>query len=79
MARQETLQAFLALIGAAIVREREVAEKSQEDLAYEAGMSVRHLRELERGRANPTISTLWRVAENLGVDVRSLLVKPRRR
>lgn len=75
MARHETLEDLAAQIGMAIVRERRRAGKSQEDLAYEAEMSVRHLRELELGRANPTIGTLYRVASTLGVPFRALVTR----
>jgi|HubBroStandDraft_5_1064220.scaffolds.fasta_scaffold18599_3 transcriptional regulator with XRE-family HTH domain len=78
MARQQMLEDFVSLIGRAILRERRRAGKSQEDLAYEAQMSVRHLRELEQGRANPTVETLCRLAETLGVPVNVLFEEKRR-
>jgi transcriptional regulator with XRE-family HTH domain len=78
MARQEMLEDFAHLIGRSILRERRRAGKSQEDLAYESQMSVRHLRELEQGRANPTIETLCRLAATLGVSVNALFEERRR-
>jgi transcriptional regulator with XRE-family HTH domain len=79
MARQETPKDFAYLIGRAIVRERRRSGKSQEDLAYEAQMSVRHLREIEQGRANPTIGTLHRLARKLGVSIHTLFEERARR
>lgn len=44
-------------------------ERSQEDLAFEAEMSVSHLSKLERGVTSPTIKTLSRIANALEVPI----------
>jgi len=44
----------------------------QIDLARASGVSVRALRELERGRATPSAETLARLAVALGLDIQEL-------
>ena len=46
-------------------------ERSQEDLAYEAEMSVSHLSKIERGVTSPTVKTLSRIANALEVPISS--------
>jgi transcriptional regulator with XRE-family HTH domain len=53
---------------------RKARSKSQEALAYEAGMSLRAFRSLERGEAtDPHVSTIYKISEALGVSPYSLL------
>lgn len=40
---------------------------SQEELAGEAGLAMRHLGRIERGEGNPTVAMLGKLAEVLGV------------
>lgn len=47
---------------------------TQEKLALEAEMSVIYLRRIERGRANPTLRALDRVAAILGLELSTLLL-----
>lgn len=42
---------------------------TQEDLAFCADLSVSHLSKVERGITSPTVKTLYRLAQALGVDV----------
>ncbi len=42
---------------------------TQEKLALDAGISVSYLRRLEHGMANPTLNTLHRLADALGVSI----------
>lgn len=46
---------------------------TQEDVAHEAGLSVRHYQQLESGLGNPTFETLFNVARVLGQTVQQLL------
>ncbi len=46
---------------------------SQEELAFRAGVDRTYMSKIERGIGNPTIRTLMRVSETLGVDVKALL------
>lgn len=52
-------------IGKNIVALRKSKGMTQEKLALETDMSVTNLRNIERGRANPTIKSLERIAETL--------------
>lgn len=61
------------------VRELRVAHRAtQEQLAERAGLSYKFIGEIERGKANPTIDTLWRLAKALRVEVHELLLFPGR-
>ncbi len=42
-------------------------------LARQAGLSRRFLTEAEAGRANPSLVSLWQLAESLGVDLNEML------
>ncbi len=40
---------------------------TQEQLAEKSGFGQNYLNDLERGRRNPTVLTLWEIAQALGV------------
>jgi len=46
---------------------------SQEELAYEADVPLSQIGRIERGENNPTISTLYVLAQALHVDIKDLL------
>ena len=46
---------------------------SQEELAYEADVPLSQIGRIERGENNPTISTLFVLAEALGVELKDLV------
>lgn len=46
---------------------------TQEQLADRAGVATEHLQRLERGVGNPTLATVYAIADALGCDVRDLL------
>ena len=58
-----------AEIGRNIVLLRKAKNISQERLALRAEMSVSFLRDIEHGQANPSLDSLERLADILGVDV----------
>ena len=60
-------------VGENIVRLRQSNGWSQEDLAYSSGVTVANISRIERGVANPTLRTLDKIADALGVDTDSLL------
>lgn len=66
----EQAQADLAEI---IRSRRESTRKTQEDLAYEAGLSVGQIALIESGQGNPTLRTLCAIASALKVPLASLL------
>ena len=47
---------------------------TQEALAGMAGVAARHLQRIEAGGMNPTLETLARLADALGVDVGDLVM-----
>jgi transcriptional regulator with XRE-family HTH domain len=58
----------LALAFGRVLRERRTeAGLSQERLALDAGVDRTFVSLLERGERQPTLATLWRLAEALGV------------
>lgn len=55
------------------VRElREALKLSQEAFAHKAGLDRTYVSGVERGRRNPTLDVLYRLADALEVEVRDL-------
>ena len=77
VAREEDPDATLAWVVAERVRKYRVESGwRQEDLADRTGIARPNIARLERGRHLPTLSTLRRIAEALGVSLPGLLVVP---
>ncbi|MFL5818763.1 MAG: helix-turn-helix domain-containing protein [Conexibacter sp.] len=53
--------------GRAIRRERRARDLSQQRLAQRAGVSFRHLGEIERGNGNPRLTTVVQLINALGL------------
>ena len=53
------------IVGANIRRHRLAKKMSQEDLAGEAGIAMRHLGRVERAEVSPTVETLAKLATAL--------------
>ncbi len=64
-----TFESFLLRLGARVQKARWAAGKTQEEVAWESGITYRHYQELERGKVNPTAKTLFAVARVLGRSV----------
>ena len=62
-----------AALGSKIRHLRELKGVGQEEFADMAGIHRNHVGLLERGKIDPRLSTLTRVAEALGVTIASLL------
>jgi transcriptional regulator with XRE-family HTH domain len=62
-----------AIVGANVVKLRKRRGLSQEDLAGDAEIDVTYLRGIERGRRNPSLMIMARLAEQLGVHPAKLL------
>ena len=56
------------LVGRNVARIRRAKELSQEELAERSGFSQQYLSGLERGQRNPTVVTLYELAQALGVS-----------
>lgn len=59
--------------GANIRRLRLERGLTQEDLAGEAGIAMRHVGRIERGESSPTVDLLGKLATVLGVHPQALL------
>ena len=68
---------MLVDLGRRISEARCDAGLTQEAAASLAGIDWRRWQRLERGTVNPTVSTLLRVAQALGLDFWQLVVRPR--
>lgn len=62
-------------LGAALKASRVRQQLTQEELAERSGLSYKFIGEIERGRGNPTVETLARLAEALGVGIATLFVE----
>lgn len=56
------------LVGRNFARLRKAQGFTQEDLEARSGFSQQYLSSLERGRRNPTVITLYELAQALGID-----------
>jgi len=61
------------LIGRNFARLRRERGLTQEELEERSGFSQRYLSSLERGRRNPTVITVYELAQSMGVDYLDLL------
>lgn len=68
-----------ALVGRNFSRLRKRQGLTQEQLAERSGFSQQYLSDLERGKRNPTIVSLYELAQALGVPYLDLLRPPRGR
>ena len=56
-------------LGIRIKEERKKRQFTQEELAEKSGFSLQHVGDIERGKANPTLSCLQKLAEVMDVAV----------
>jgi transcriptional regulator with XRE-family HTH domain len=66
------VDAFAVAFGARLRSLRRNLGLSQEEVAHRAGIHVTYLSGIERGRRNPSLKNLRRVAMALDVSVREL-------
>ncbi len=52
-----------------IKKRREALQVTQEDLAEISGVGLRTLKQFESGKGNPTLSTLQKISDVLGMEV----------
>jgi transcriptional regulator with XRE-family HTH domain len=67
----------LGLVGLNIVRIRKAQGLSSKELAASLGLSLGYLVKIEGGRADPKLSTIFTIANNLGVPFEEFLVPQR--
>lgn len=53
----------------AIKERREAFQITQEDLSKRSGVGLRTLKQLESGKGNPTLTTLQKIGDALGLDL----------
>ncbi|MGN6189530.1 MAG: helix-turn-helix domain-containing protein, partial [Conexibacter sp.] len=61
--------------GTVLRRERRARDMSQKELAEKAGLSFRHVGEIERGRRFPRLSTIAALERALGLSPGELMRK----
>lgn len=61
------------IVGTNVRRLRLEQKLTQEQLAHEAGLDLTYIGGIERGRRNPSILVLGKIAASLGVHPRELL------
>lgn len=61
------------IFGKNVRRARKAAGLSQVDLAADAGMAKSYMSEVERGRRNPTVAVISRIARALGINAADLM------
>lgn len=52
-----------------IVKRRESLRVTQETLAHLSGVSLRTLKQFESGKGNPTLATLQKLGDTLGLEL----------
>lgn len=68
----EDLRALKAAYGAVVARRRTQAGINRTVFARMVGVSLSHLREIERGEGNPMLTTQHRIAAALGTTIDDL-------
>ena len=63
----------LPAVGMNMHKERRRQRLSLDSLAVASGVSKAMLSQIESGKVNPTVATLWKIAHALGVEFESLL------
>jgi transcriptional regulator with XRE-family HTH domain len=61
------------IVGANVRRVRKAKALTQEQLAFEAQLDLTYIGGIERGRRNPSLLAMARIAEALGVDLAELV------
>jgi transcriptional regulator with XRE-family HTH domain len=62
-----------AIVGGNVRRLRKAAEMTQEQLAFEAQLDLTYIGGIERGRRNPSLLAMARVADALGTELGELI------
>ena len=65
---------YSVAFGAHIRSLRQQSGRSQEEVAHTSGMHVTYLSGIERGRRNPSLRNIRRIAQALGVPVNELFL-----
>ena len=66
------------IVGGNVRRLRNAQGQTQEQLAFEAGLDLTYIGGIERGRRNPSLLAMVRIATVLKVELEQLLALPSR-
>lgn len=66
-----TKQNYMYFVGALVRHHRKLQNKSLVELSEQSGVHYSRLSLIERGRDNPTISTMQHIADALGIPLGS--------
>ena len=61
------------MLGAELKKARKAAGLTQEELAFKAEIHRTYVSMLERGKGSPTVETLFRICDVLGIRASTLL------
>lgn len=73
MPKSKTREAICAQVSHLLKEEREAQNLSMTVVAAQAGLSQQMVSYVERGMRNPTLDTLLRITEALGIDLVNVL------
>ena len=62
-----------AIVGGNVRRLRKATEMTQEQLAFEAQLDLTYIGGIERGRRNPSLLAMARIADALGTELGELI------
>lgn len=62
------------VIGRNVRKERHERKLSLDELASASGVSKATLSQIESGKVNPTVATLWKIAQSIHVDLHALIM-----
>ena len=71
------MDAIHGVVADNIKRLREARRLSMEELSRLSGVSKSMLAQIERGEGNPTLSSLWKLANGMGVPFDALVTRPK--
>lgn len=60
-------------LGASLKRARTERSLTQDALALKTGITSQHIQRIERGKANPTLATVYALADVLQLELNELL------
>lgn len=70
--KAESIDKIYKQIGERVIEARKAKGMSQEKLAEESGIDRSHMGFIEQGRRKPTLSTLYKIAQSLGISLEQL-------
>lgn len=62
------------VIGKNVRKERHERHLSLDELSASSGVSKATLSQIESGKVNPTVATLWKIAQSINVDLHALIM-----